>query len=308
MTSSFSGIGNTGWTPPDPSMAAGPNYVVETVNQSLAVFNKATGANVSQETLQTLFSGFATGGVNDPGMFDPSVLYDDVAGRFAVAVQVKDSTKDKAYVDFAVSNSSDPTQGFTQKYQIEVDEGGKYWIDNGKFGFNADGYVFTGNLYSFAYGNSNTGLVLTVNKNALLNNNTLTDYLVNFSNNGAFPYGFSMIPARMHGSTAGGPMWFVQTDFAGANYVLVTRMDNVLSSAPTFTTFSVTVNSYGPTASGVQPGGTIDPGDSSRRTSSGARRRKSWPMAWNWFGSFAPMVLPSKSTNSRSCSLRNSSE
>jgi hypothetical protein len=195
-------------------------------------------------------------------MFDPSVLYDDVAGRFAVAVQVKDSTNDKAYVDFAVSNSSDATQGFTQKYQIEVDEGGKYWIDNGKFGFNADGYVFTGNLYSFAYGNSNTGLVLTVNKNALLNNNTLTDYLVNFSNNGAFPYGFSMIPARMHGSTAGGPMWFVQTDFAGANYVLVTRMDNVLSSAPTFTTFSVTVNSYGPTASGVQPGGTIDPGDS----------------------------------------------
>ena len=261
VTASFNGIGNTGATPPDPSMAAGPNYAVETVNESLAIFSKATGAMVSQETLQTLFSGFAYGGVTDPGMFDPSVLYDDQAGRFVVEAQVRDSTNHKAYVDIAVSNSFDPTQGFTEIHQIEVDEGGQYWSDNGKLGFNADAYVFTGNLYSFAFGNCNTGLVLTVNKSALLNNNTLTDYLVNFSNNGAFPYGFSMIPARMHGSTAGAPMWLVQTDFPGANYVLVTRMDNVLSHAPTFTTFSVTVNSYGETTSGVQPAGTVDPGD-----------------------------------------------
>jgi hypothetical protein len=261
VTASFNGLGNTGWTPPDPSLAAGPNYVVETVNESMAIFNKATGALVSQETLQNLFSGFATGTVNDAGMFDSSVLFDDQAGRFVIEAQVRDSTNQKAYVDIAVSSSSDPTQGFAQKYQIEVDEGAQYWSDNGKLGFNADAYVFTGNLYTFA-GAGGGELVLTVNKSALLNNNTLTDYLVNFNNNGTYPYGFSMIPARMHGSTAGGPMWFVETYFGGGSLALVTRMDNVLSPAPTFTTFSVPVASYGVSTSGLQPGGSIDTGDS----------------------------------------------
>ena len=98
VTGSFSGIGNTGWTPPNPGAAAGPNYVVETVNESVAIFSKATGTQVSQETLQTLFSGFANGSVNDPGMFDPFVLYDDLAGRFVVGAQVRDSTNPVARI------------------------------------------------------------------------------------------------------------------------------------------------------------------------------------------------------------------
>jgi hypothetical protein len=262
VTGSFSGIGNTGWTPPNPGAAAGPNYIVETVNESVAIFSKATGTLVSQETLQTLFSGFANGSVNDPGMFDPFALYDDLAGRFVVGAQVRDSTNHKAYVDIAVSNSSDPTQGFSEVHQIEVDEGGKYWSDNGKLGFNADAYVFTGNLYTFS-NVCNNELVLTINKSSVLdqNDNTLTDYLVNYNNDGAYPYGFSLVPARMHGSTPGRPMWLVQTYFGGGTSVMVTRMDNVLSSTPTFTTFSLPVNSYVNATSGVEPGGTVDPID-----------------------------------------------
>ena len=121
LTGGFIGMANTGYNPPDTNVAGGPNHVVETVNSSLAIFNKATGAKVSQQTLATLFSGFVTG---DLGQFDPSVLYDDQAGRFVVEGQVKDSTNNKSYVDIAVSNSSDPTQGFAEIHQIEVDEGG----------------------------------------------------------------------------------------------------------------------------------------------------------------------------------------
>ena len=33
---SFVGISNTGWDPPDPHVAAGPNHVVEVVNSSIA--------------------------------------------------------------------------------------------------------------------------------------------------------------------------------------------------------------------------------------------------------------------------------
>jgi hypothetical protein len=262
VTGSFSGIANTGWSPPDPSAAVGPNYVVETVNQSMAIFSKGTGTLVSQKTLQTLFSGFTNGGVNDPGMFDPCVLYDDQAGRFVIEAQVRDSTNDKAYIDISISNSSDPTQGFSEIHQIEVDQGGQYWSDNGKIGFNADAYVFTGNLFTFS-GLYSTELVLTINKSSVLdqNNNTLSDYQATFNNNGASPDGFSLIPARMHGASAGGPMWFIQTNFGGSTSLMVTRMNNVLSSTPTFTTVSVPVNSYLNAASGIQPNGTIDPAD-----------------------------------------------
>jgi hypothetical protein len=259
VLSGFSGMLNTGYTPPDTNMAAGPNYVVETVNSSVAVFNKGTGAKVSQQTLATLFSGFATG---DIGQFDPSVLYDDQAGRFVVAAQVKDPTNYKAYVDIAVSNSSDPTQGFTEIHQIEVDEGGTDWSDNGKLGFNADAYVFTGNMGPFTSG-SDDELVLTIDKSSVLdqNNATFTDYVVDkpwVSND----Y-FSLIPARMHGSSPGGPMWFVQTDFGGSNSVLVTRVDNILSSSPTFTNFFVPVNAYvEPSFNVPQPGGTVETIDS----------------------------------------------
>jgi hypothetical protein len=268
VTAGFNGIGNTGWTPPDPSLAAGPNHVVETVNESLAIFNKATGAMVSRETLQTLFSGFANGTTNDSGMYDPSVLFDDIAGRFIVEAQVRDSANYKAYVDIAVSNSSDPTQGFTEIHQIEVDEEGQYWSDNGKLGFNADAYVFTGNAYTFS-GISNSELVLTINKSSVLdqNVNTLTDYLVNYNDNGTYPYGFSLIPARMHASVSGSPMWFVETYPGGSSssgWMGATRMDNVLSSNPTFTNYTLSANPYiyANASNLYQPGGTVDPGDS----------------------------------------------
>jgi fibronectin type 3 domain-containing protein len=251
----FNGMSNTGYNPPNTSVAAGPDYVAETVNSSLAIFNKATGVKVSQQKLSTLFSGFVTG---DLSMFDPSVMYDDLAGRFVVEGQVCDSINHKSYVDIAVSNSSDPTGGFSELHQIEVDEGGVNWSDNGKLGFNADAYVFTGNMIQFTSAATYHELVLTINKNTVLdqNNSTFAAYLVDE------PSYVSLVPARMHGSVAGGPMWFVETSPAGGNSVTVTRMGNVLSPTPTFTDFSLPVNSYiQAQRNPPQPGGTVGADD-----------------------------------------------
>ena len=58
-------------------------------------------------------------------------------------------------------------------------------------------------------------------------------------------------------------MWFVQPDFGGSNSVLVTRMDNELSPTPTFTNFSLPVNSYvQPPRNVPQPGGYVETIDS----------------------------------------------
>src|SRR5258708_20026741 len=87
------------------------------------------------------------------------------------------------------------------------------------------------------------------------NSATATSYQVDRSGN------FSMVAARMHGSAAGGPMWFVESSWSGGSSVKVVRMDNVLSSSPTFTDKSLSVNAYGFVAP-TQPGGTVDAGDS----------------------------------------------
>jgi hypothetical protein len=255
LGASYGGDSGTGWYPPDTNAAAGPNYVVETVNETLAIYNKSTGALVSSEKLSALFSGFDTGGSS--GTFDPSVMYDDASGRFVIVDMVNDSANHKSYVDLAVSDSSDPTAGFAEKHQIETDEGGNNWVDNGKLGGNADAYVFTGNSYTF--GNSYVHeMVITIDKTSVLdkNNSTFTDYLVPRSGN------FSMIPARMHGAATGGPMWFVETTWSGGSSIDVVQMTNVDSSSPSFTDNNVSVNSYNYNSSPVQPGGTVSIVDS----------------------------------------------
>jgi hypothetical protein len=252
LAASYSGLSNTGWTPPDTSVAAGPNHIVEVVNESLAIYSKSSGAKLSGETLASFFSGFVSGSY---GFFDPSVVYDEAASRFVIVAQVDDSTNKKGYVDIAVSNSSDPTQGFAEVHQIAVDEGGTVEPDNGKLGMNADAYVFTSNQFTFA-GSYDHELVLTIDKNSVLdqNNSTLTDYLVDRSGN------FSMIPARMHGSASGGPMWFVETSDYGGSSVDVVKMTNVDTASPSFTDYNLSVNGYS-YVSPTQPGGTIDAGD-----------------------------------------------
>src|SRR5215471_18741073 len=68
---------NCGCLPPDTNAAVGNNFVVETVNLELRVFDKTTGVHLLDEPLAT-FLGAPTGG-------DPYVLYDDLADRWCVS-------------------------------------------------------------------------------------------------------------------------------------------------------------------------------------------------------------------------------
>jgi hypothetical protein len=51
-------------------------------------------------------------------MFDPSVIYDEQAGRSFLVDMVNNSADHKACVDLTPSNSSEPTQGFIEKKLI----------------------------------------------------------------------------------------------------------------------------------------------------------------------------------------------
>jgi hypothetical protein len=64
-------------------------------------------------------------------------------------------------------------------------------------------------------------------------------------------------------STAGGPLWFVETSYTKVNAIRVVKETNVLSNAPTFTSYDIAVPAYGLPPNAVQPGGHVSIGDDS---------------------------------------------
>src|SRR5207253_1052402 len=107
----------------------------EAVNSTIRFYDKATGTILATKQLATFFDP-----VGPVSAFDPVVTYDEQAGRFFVAaVDTTDSTK-KAFLDFAVSNTSNPLDGFSEMHKIELTEydskGNAYWDDYPKLGWN----------------------------------------------------------------------------------------------------------------------------------------------------------------------------
>jgi hypothetical protein len=68
--------------PPDTVVAVGPHHVVELVNTDMVIFDKATGAQVFRQSLQTFFSPLG----NVSALTDPVVSFDELRGRFVAGV------------------------------------------------------------------------------------------------------------------------------------------------------------------------------------------------------------------------------
>src|SRR5215216_1350583 len=71
-----------GFVPPDPIVAVGPNHIVECVNTNIAIYNKSTKALISKQRFQDFFAGLSPGNI----MSDPQITYDELSGRFVVAI------------------------------------------------------------------------------------------------------------------------------------------------------------------------------------------------------------------------------
>src|SRR5262245_43656175 len=104
---------NQGATPPDTIIAAGPNHVVEAVNQNLLFASKANLPNSISGTVQS-FNDFFPGMTHSLfGLFDvisdPSVYYDPAAGKWVISILDIDLQNHKGYLDVALSSTSDPT-------------------------------------------------------------------------------------------------------------------------------------------------------------------------------------------------------
>lgn len=252
-------LSGQGVEPPDTNVAVGPTFLVETVNTAVAVYNKSDGSLVSQTDLRQFF-----GPVSPTGdLFDPIVSYDDLSGRFVVAVLEQIDFPQQSYLDFAVSNSSDPTQGFGEMHRLNALRhdalGRAVHADYPTVGRNGTAYVFTVNMYTFATPTVASQFdhvqVISVSKASVLDADPST--LTAFQVDRPPDVDFSLSAAAMHDTVAGDPMWFVEEDQSGSTGLSLVRMTNVLSPDPSFTETDVPVPAYSQAISPAQPGGRL---------------------------------------------------
>jgi hypothetical protein len=145
----FPAISATGWTPPDPDIAVGPNHILAVVNSSLAWFDKS-GVKQLQQTAQTFFTGMGAGSFQ----FDPKCFYDRVNQRFVLIYLEQDGGTQTSKVLLAVSDDNDPN-GTWHRYRLEAKltiSNLSYWLDYPGFGYNKDAYVICGNMFGFSNG------------------------------------------------------------------------------------------------------------------------------------------------------------
>ena len=113
----FEGISNTGWNPPDPDIAVGPDHVVEVVNGGIAAYT-LDGTQLFQEPIEGS-SGF-WGSVGAPGfVFDPEVVWDPHARRFVAMANARNGAD--SYFLLAVS-ATDQADGVWYKYLLDVSD------------------------------------------------------------------------------------------------------------------------------------------------------------------------------------------
>ncbi|MBV8842776.1 MAG: hypothetical protein JO307_08195 [Bryobacterales bacterium] len=224
-----------GCLPPDSNAAVGDNFVVETVNIQIRVFDKTTGTHLLDEPLATFF-GQSSGG-------DPYVLYDDLARRWYVSsIDGSDSG-----LLLAVSVDASPLHGF---HTFHIENLG--FPDYPKPGFNKDAIFISYN--DFGPGGGAAATILSIDKAAAFSGS-----LIYFKSVPVFQFR-AMPPAQMHGDRSGGVEWFVSTDGndASGRTIRVTRMTEYLTNAPNFTYTSLAVEPYVNASRADQPfGGSV---------------------------------------------------
>lgn len=129
LEQNFVGFDNTGFTPPDPTGAAGPNHYVHSVNSSIKIFDKTGTLLVGPVALGTFLGIPSNSG-------DPIVLYDQLADRFFVSEFGSLSNS----LAIGVSDTNDPT-GAYNVYQFSLDA----FPDYPHYSVWPDGYYLTAN-------------------------------------------------------------------------------------------------------------------------------------------------------------------
>lgn len=223
--------------PPDQALCASGSFVIEGVNNAIAVYDPTSHKQLGGFTsVNQLYWGDHElnrdptspdyGKASPHQMGDPSCVYDAGSGRFFMTVY--DLTSDTtgsplgpSSVDIAVSNTSDPADGWSI-YVLDTTDPNGYGCpcfgDYPHLGTDANGLYITTNEYSTLGTASNGAMVYAIDKTALVNG-TASVPGASFStkstdpNQGTTYDGFTLAPAVSSGADyADNTMYFLSSD------------------------------------------------------------------------------------------------
>lgn len=241
----FMGHTFSGWTPPDPEIAVGPNHVVAIVNGRIRFFTKAGVQTFSQSINDA--GGFwgAQGATNF--VFDPEATYDEASGRFfAMACERNPSNgTGQSYFNLAVSDDDDPN-GTWFKYRFNVTAlAGTGDIDSPNMAVDGQTVYLTADFFS----GGSRHFVYILNKADLLAG--LNPAATHLTVGGLYALG---VPRLL-----GAPPAAYMMKEIGGNTIRLYAIQNPLA-APSLVVFDLAVPAYDPaTESPPQMGGTTRP-------------------------------------------------
>ncbi len=136
----FTGIFNTGWTPPDPHLAIGPSHIVVIVNGQIAFFTRE-GNVTFQDQIEGAGGFWGSVGASN-FVFDPEVLYDELSGRFFAMAAEAFAPGVQSYALVAVSDDSNPN-GAWHRYRFNTTAAFGDSIDSPNIGVDAEAVYVT---------------------------------------------------------------------------------------------------------------------------------------------------------------------
>lgn len=250
VSRNFNGIAATGWIPPDCTMAAGPNHVLLSVNSSVAVYDKNTGAALLQRTLTQWFANM----VPNFTIFDPKALYDQHAGRWVLLAVAFRQNPNKSVFLLSVSTGPNPLGTWTN-YQLDAMLDGttatKNWADFPSLGVDNQAFYLTANMFAFG-GNFQYAKIRVVPKAGPYSGGPapFTDFVKMKNADGSLC--FTIQPCH----TFGAPQveYLVNTAFPSGKYVTLWHIANP-AAAPVLTRVTVPVSPYNLAPNADQKGG-----------------------------------------------------
>ena len=202
LGTTFQGMADTGWFPPDHQVAAGPNNIVVATNGGVNIFTKR-GNSLSSQTLGGFFSPL---GSEHSGAFDPWVVYDPYINRFWLMAVSRDTTTQRSDILIALSNTQDATLGWTM-WELSGSVNGSNnttnWCDYPKLGFDSQAIYVTCNMFAFSGGFQYAKLRI-MNKSQFVSNTAIFwwDFWDIREGGSGTTTAFTIQPAVMYGATA----------------------------------------------------------------------------------------------------------
>lgn len=241
----FDGLSEDGWIPPDVQVAAGPQNVVEMVNNEMGIWSTSGAA----EGTRALSDFFGTG---SDSISDPWVVYDTGSGRWFAAIL--DKTRDNLQI--AASHSGDPTGAWSVWLHPWTINGLPVFLDQEFLGTSDSQVAMTANLYSLDGTQFKGTAAYVFSKAELVAGASIISYWYYYNYTGSL---FSLRAAHSLGTTQTG--WLAALHPGAASSV---QLFAVTGTPPNAQVSSFTVPlgaAVDPPPQGSQPGGpAIDTG------------------------------------------------